>query len=173
MRKTVQKQTKILQDNIKRNLIGTITLFVLTIASPTILFLLSSPSSLQIGGLVALFAIGLAMALFVLREYIHDHRLYLAISTASTANDERTIHCRKIKFRGYATDASRNRHAAAIWAIVLIDRNRTKYTYILEEVKAASSRHYDIIKQKLTEKELVVLCYQDTNVIKKIRDIKL
>jgi hypothetical protein len=87
MRKTVQKQTKILQDNIKRNLIGTITLFVLTIASPTILFLLSSPSSLQIGGLVALFAICLAMALFVLREYIHDHRLYLAISTASTAND--------------------------------------------------------------------------------------
>ena len=113
------------------------------------------------------------MALFVLRKYIHDHRLYLTISTASTTNEEQTIHCRKIKFRGYATDASRNRHAAAIWAIVLIDQSNKKYTYIMEEAKTASNQQYTSIKQALIGKELSALCYSNTNVIKQIRNVKL
>ena len=173
MGKIVHKQTKILHDNVKRNLIGAITLFVFTIAAPAIFFLLSNPSSLQIGGLIALFAICLAMALFMLKEYIHNHRLYLAISTASTANEERTIHCHKIKFRTYATDASSNHSSSAIWAIVLIDQHNKKYTYILEEVKPVSGRRFDAFKQELVGKELAILCYQNTNVIKQIRNVKL
>jgi len=173
MGKIVQKQTKILHDNVKRNLIGAITLSILTIASPAILFLLPDPTALQISGLIVLFITGLTMALFMLKEYIHDHHLYLAISTAATANEERTIHCHKIKFRTYATDASSNYSSSAIWAIVLIDGNRTKYTYILEEVKPVSGRRFDAFKQELVGKELVILCYQNTNVIKQIRNVNL
>lgn len=173
MGKIVQKQTKILQDNVKRNMIGAITLSALTLAIPFILFLLPDPTVLQFGGLAALVSIGLFLAVFLWREYAQDRRLYLAVSGAPCANEERTIHCHKIKFRGYATNTSPNRHASAIWAIILIDENNSKYTYVLEEAKSGSSRHYDAIKQKLTDKELAVLCYQDTNVIKKIRDVKL
>ena len=92
MGKIVQKQTKILQDNVKRNMIGAITLSALTLAIPFILFLLPDPTALQFGGLAALVSIGLFWAVFLWREYAQDRRLYLAVSGAPCANEERTIH---------------------------------------------------------------------------------
>ena len=173
MGKIVQKQKEILIENIKRNLMAMVFFLVVTVVIALLGVFMKISKPIQIGGFIILSLLSFSLSLVFMIEFIRVFRIHRIIFRTRAANHDKTIVCSNVRFRTYSTAINRHQHADHIWAIVLIDKSKTKYTYILEEIKPCVTRVQNTLKQNLINKELVVLCYQNTNIIKKIRDINL
>lgn len=91
--------------------------------------------------------------------------IFRKIKQIQFASEERvTIRCKKISF----LSRSVSRFSSVIIGIILTDENGKKYYHIIEGISEFAQKS---IKQELLHAKIDLVCYQNTNFIKKISSL--
>lgn len=89
--------------------------------------------------------------------------IFRKISKVKFSSEETvSVHCDKINFMYFPV----SKGTSLIECVVLKDESGEKYYYIFPKKKRPFDNSKNRIKEKYLEKEIVIICYRNTNIIK-------